>query len=165
MDGSNVVTESMVPPTWSHGHSDWGYIHHVNHNFGGASLKGYPHYSYYKLHFNYGTWHKVRRFPILDYVRYDKHKAIEVLRRELGWVPYGGKHYKSIYTRFYQGYPSVKFGFDKRRPHLSCLVRSGTISRDNALAELQHPAIDDEQLNEDKAFVLKKLGLSELVDV
>jgi N-acetyl sugar amidotransferase len=162
MDGSNVVTEIMSPATWSHGHGDWTYIKHLNDTFGGGPLKTYPHYTYYDLAFKYGMWHKLERFPILNYVEFNKLEAMKVLERELNWVPYGGKHYESIYTRFYQGYIlPQKFGFDKRRSHLSCLVRDNRMSRDAALAELQQPALDGEQLAEDRAFAVKKLGLSE----
>jgi N-acetyl sugar amidotransferase len=162
MDGSNVVTEIMVPATWSHGHSDWGYIKHLNDTFGDKQLKTYPHYTYYDNLMLYQRIKGIQRFPILNYIEYDKMAAMEVLKKELGWVPYGGKHYESIYTRFYQGYilPS-KFGFDKRRSHLSCLIRDGRVTRERALAEMQQPPIDDELLREDRAFVIKKLGLTE----
>ena len=39
-------------------------------------------------------------------------------------------------------------------------MRNKRINRDEALAELQRPAIDEEQLSEDRAFVIKKLGLT-----
>jgi len=99
----------------------------------------------------------------LNYIDFNKMEAMEVLKKELNWEPYGGKHYESIYTRFYQGYIlPTKFGFDKRRSHLSCLVKNGRISRDDALKEMQNPAIPDALLSEDKAFVIKKLGLNEI---
>ncbi len=42
---------------------------------------------------------------------------MKILERELGWRYYGGKHYESIYTRFYQGYIlPTKFG-QCVRPH------------------------------------------------
>lgn len=160
MDGSNVVTEIMVPATWSHGHSDWGYIKALNDRFGTRPLKTYPHYTYYGL-----RWYRdvlgIQRFPILNFLEFNKLEAMKVLERELGWTPYGGKHYESIYTRFYQGYIlPQKFGFDKRRSHLSCLVLDGRITRDQALAEMQQPALDAEQEREDRDFVVKKLGVS-----
>ncbi len=162
MDGSNVVTEIMSPATWSHGHGDWTYIKHLNDTFGGRPLKSYPHYTYYDLTLKYGMWHRLERFPILNYIEFNKLEAMKTLERELKWVPYGGKHYELIYTRFYQGYIlPQKFGFDKRRSHLSCLVRDSRMSRDAALAELQKPALNGEQLAEDRTFVVKKLGLSE----
>lgn len=162
MDGSNVVTEIMVPATWSHGHSDWGYIKHLNDTFGGSSLKTYPHYTYWHNVYWYRHVKKIQRFPVLNHIEFNKMEAMEVLKRELDWVPYGAKHYESIYTRFYQGHIlPTKFGFDKRRSHLSCLVKDNRITRDQALAELQQPALDEEQLREDRAFAIKKLGLTE----
>jgi N-acetyl sugar amidotransferase len=162
MDGSNVVTEIMVPATWSHGHSDWGYINGLNEAFGERPLKTYPHYSYFQLHLKYRGLKRIQRLPLLNYVDYDKPRAVEIIKRELGWESYGAKHYESVYTKFYQGHIlPEKFGFDKRRPHLSCLVNDGRISREEALAQIERPAIDPEELRRDRVFVAKKLGLSE----
>ena len=48
---------------------------------------------------------RIRVVPILDFVDYRKAQAMQtVLSDELGWQDYGGKHYESIYTRFYQGH-------------------------------------------------------------
>jgi N-acetyl sugar amidotransferase len=162
VEGSNVVTEAMVPATWSHGHSDWRYIEYLNDNFGGAPLKTYPHYTYFDNRVGFPLIHRARRFPILNYLDYDKRAAAATMEKELGWKDYGGKHYESIYTRFYQGYILPrKFGFDKRRPHLSCLVNAGTITREEALAEVAKPAIPPDLEVEDRAFVIKKLGITE----
>lgn len=164
MDGSNVVTEIMVPATWSHGHSDWKYIRTLNKLFSnGNKLKTYPHYTYFQYLFEYPRLRKLVRFPILNYINFNKTEAMEILKRELNWEPYGGKHYESIYTRFYQGYIlPTKFGFDKRRSHLSCLIKNGRTTRDEALREIQQPALSDEMLAQDHVFAIKKLGLSEI---
>jgi len=162
MDGSNIVTEIMVPATWSHGHSDFGYIKHLNDTFGGAPLKTYPHYDYYDYMVRFPHRQRIERFPLLNYIDFNKMEAMEIMKKELKWTPYGGKHYESIYTRFYQGYIlPKKFGFDKRRSHLSCLVNNGRITRDEALAEIQKPALSEEMEREDRVFVAKKLGLSD----
>ena len=80
----------------------------------------------------------------------------------MNWRDYGGKHYENVFTRFYQGYIlKEKFHFDKRQFHLSVLVQSGQITREQALAEYSKPAYDAQQLQEDKIFVIKKLGLTE----
>lgn len=161
IEGANVVTESMIPRIWSHGHFDWRYIRHVNRAFGGADLSSYPHLTAFDFEVRF-RMQNLQRIQILHYVDYKKQEALDILERELGWVPYGKKHYESIYTRFYQGYIlPTKFGFDKRRAHLSCLVNNGELTREEALAELKEPAIPGEQLREDRAFVLKKLGLTE----
>ena len=162
MDGSNMVTELMVPPTWSRGHYDWRYIKGLNDHFGARPLKSFPHYGFLRLHLWCHGVRRIRRFPVLNYVDYDKPRAMQMLERELDWKPYGAKHYENVYTRFYQGYIlPQKFGFDKRRPHLSCLILDGKISREEALAEMEHPAMNAEELRRDRVFVAKKLGLSE----
>jgi N-acetyl sugar amidotransferase len=162
MDGSNTVTEVMLPPTWSHGHGDWGYIKGLNDLFGTRPLRTYPHFGVLRLHFTYHAVHRIRRLPLLNYVDYDKPRAIETLKRELDWEPYGAKHYESVYTKFFLGHIHPrKFGFDMRRPHLSCLILDGKISRADALEEIERPAIEAEELRRDRVFVAKKLGLSE----
>jgi hypothetical protein len=162
VDGGNMVTELMIPPTWSHGHADWKYIQSVNRQFGTGPLGTFPHYTYFDSAFWIPRIDKIKRLAILNYVDFDKAAAMEVIRRELHWKYYGGKHYESIYTRFYQSFIlKEKFGFDKRRSHLSCLVNDRKLTRPQALAELREPAIDPAQLREDRAFVIKKLGLSE----
>jgi hypothetical protein len=80
----------------------------------------------------------------------------------LGWRYYGGKHHESIYTRFYQGYIlPAKFGFDKRRSHLSSLICSGEITREAALEELEKPTYSPAMQEEDREYVVKKLGLTD----
>ena len=67
-----------------------------------------------------------------------------------------------IFTKFYQCYIlPTKFGVDKRRVHLSALIRNGEIDRGAALAGLQAPLYDPAELRRDKDFVLKKLGFDE----
>jgi hypothetical protein len=50
---------------------------------------------------------------------------------------------------------------DKRKCHLSNLICSGQISREEALEEMKKPLYDEAELNEEKQFVLKKFGLTE----
>jgi N-acetyl sugar amidotransferase len=162
IEGSNIVTEVMLPQTWSRGHGDWKYIRSVGERFGTRPLRTFPHYSMFEGQIGYPKLHGIRRLAVLNYLDYDKPQAIEVMKRELGWEYYGGKHYESVYTRFYQGYILVeKFGFDKRRSHLSCLVNNGRLTRADAVAELGKPTIEPVQLREDRAFVVKKLGISD----
>jgi hypothetical protein len=87
---------------------------------------------------------------------------MKILENELGWKYYGAKHYESIYTRFYQGYILPrKFGFDKRRMHLSSLICSGEITRSEAIEELKNEPYPTELQNQDKEYVIKKFGITE----
>jgi hypothetical protein len=81
---------------------------------------------------------------------------------KIGWRDYGGKHYESIFTRFYQGYALMeKFGVDKRKAHLASMICSEQITRQEALLELAKPLIDPDILKEDLRFFLKKMDFAE----
>lgn len=161
INGNNFATESVMPRTWSYGHIDRKYIFWVNKKFGNKKLKDYPYIT--PLKYSYYMFVKgIRIISILNYAFYQKSEAMRVLQEQLGWKYYGGKHYESIYTRFFQGYIlPEKFHIDKRKAHLSALIFSGQITRDEALLELQKPIYPAKLLQEDKVFVNKKLELTE----
>ena len=157
ISGINLRTESHLPRAWSQGHWDWKYIRSVHEQFGAVPLRTFPHM----------TFVESRRLPrrmidilnMLDYVKCD---AIRILEQELGWKYYGAKHYESIYTRFYQGYILPrKFGFDKRRTHLSSLICSGEKTRAEALRELGEASYPIELQQADREYVTKKLGITD----
>ncbi|NQT13096.1 MAG: N-acetyl sugar amidotransferase [Planctomycetes bacterium] len=157
--GYNCRTETHLPRAWSQGHYDWGYIRAVHRRFGSGKIKTFPHFSYYRSLFGYrSSQHSVH---LLDYIDYDKTAAKDILQRELGWRDYGGKHHESVYTRWYQGvFLPLRFGYDKRKTHLSSLICSGQISREAALEQLERPAYDPRLQREDTEYVLKKLQLT-----
>jgi N-acetyl sugar amidotransferase len=159
LSGVNVRTESHLPKAWSTGHLDWKYIRGIHQRFGTRPLTTYPHQSLLRMAANYWS---IQWIDILNYLNYSKHEALDVLQNKLGWQYYGGKHYESIYTRFYQGYLLPrKFGFDKRRSHLSSLICAGEIRREEALVELRKEPYPVELQQQDREYVLKKFGLTE----
>jgi N-acetyl sugar amidotransferase len=160
LSGINFRTEGIHVRAWSQGHLDARYIRSVYHRFTGKRLKHFPLIPVTTLVRNI-VLHRPRNIFLLDYLDYDKQAAKELLIRDYGWEDYGGKHYESMYTRFYQGWIlPTKFGYDKRRMHLSTLICSGQITREQALAEIAIPAYPPEWVEPDTAFVTKKLGIT-----
>lgn len=161
ISGMNFATEAVSVPDWSYGHSDWRYISAVHRRFGRVRLKTYPHFSLLDLAWINGV-RGVRTISILNYLDYRKSEAMRVLQDELGWVYYGGKHYESVYTRFWQGYVLPrKFRIDKRYGHLSDLINAGQMTRDEALEEVRHDPYPAGLAEQDRKYVIKKLGLNE----
>lgn len=160
VSGMNFTTESVSVPDWSYGHSDWRYVKDVHRRFGKCGLRSYPHFSLsYLIYVNF--LRGVRTVSILNYVDYHKEQAMALLRDELGWVYYGGKHHESIYTRFYQGHLlPTKFGIDKRYGHLSDLINAGQLTREQALEEIARPPYPVDEQQRDLEYVVKKLGLT-----
>jgi N-acetyl sugar amidotransferase len=161
LSGMNFRSEGMLPPTWARGYLDWKYIRSVQRIFGKKGLKSFPHLSVYKFLY-YNIIRDIRSIAVLNYVNFNKSEAVEVIQTNLGWRKYSGKHYESFYTRFYQSYIlPTKFGIDKRKAHLSCLIIStGEITREEALEELNNPAFNPDSLEEDRTYLLKKLGIT-----
>lgn len=160
INGSNVLTEGILPISWVYYSHDLHHIRAIHRRFGSQSLKTFPQISLLAFTMNILAG-RYRMVNLLNYIEYDKAQAVETMKRELGWQYYGGKHYESIYTRWYQGYYlPKKFGFDKRRAHLSALVCAGQISREQGLSELQRDPYADNDLVADTDFVVKKFGIS-----
>ena len=161
LSGTNVVTETTLPPHWIWHKTDHVHIKDIHQKFGRLPMKTYPLMNW-KVKRYYQQWKGIRSWSILNFVPYDKSEVKQRIIEELHWRDYGGKHYESIFTRFYQGYIlPTKFGIDKRKAHLSDLIFSGQISREDALCELQKPICDVDQIEQDREFVIKKFGLSE----
>lgn len=159
--GTNVVSEAILPEKWGYGYFDWRYVKDVHKRFGTSRLSTYPHFSLIKLAY-FVFVRRIRMVSILNYVNYDKAEAMDVLQNQLGWVYYGGKHYESIYTRFYQAYILPrKFKIDKRKAHYSNLVLSGQMTREEALEQMKLPVYPENLLEEDREYTIKKLGFSE----
>lgn len=91
---------------------------------------------------------------------YVKEDAIEELKEKVNYKEYNGKHGESIFTKFFQNYYlPMKFGFDKRKPHLSSLIVSGQITREQALKEVDKPFYQSNELATEKEYIAKKLSL------
>lgn len=162
MAGTNQVTEAILPLNWRYANktNDAVNIKAINKQFRKKPIKDFPLLSFQK-HAYYWKVKKIQWVSLLDYVNYDKAEAKKIIESELGWRDYGGKHYESIITRFYQGYIlPKKFGIDKRKAHLSTLIVSGQMTRDEALEELKKPIMDEAVLKQDMDFVPKKLGIT-----
>lgn len=159
INGINIKTESHHALSWSQGHSDFGYIKAVQKEFGTKKIKTFPHGNRLTIIEDIFSSKWVN---ILNYIDYDKNKAKELITEHLSWRDYGGKHYESIYTKFFQGYIlPEKFGYDKRKMHLSSLICAGAISRTEALKELEQPPYPIQEQLDDKEYLIKKFKITE----
>ncbi|MBI4705042.1 MAG: N-acetyl sugar amidotransferase [Deltaproteobacteria bacterium] len=160
--GANLATEAFMPVAWGYDPRDLKHLRAIHRRFGNVPLTTFPQLSV-RTSLYAVLWRRIRWLSVLNYVSYDKQSAIEMLRQHFGYRPYGAKHFESVYTRFFQGYIlPVKFGFNKKRAHLSSLVLSGGISRAQALEDMaKEDYVGTALCAEDREFVIKKLGLTE----
>lgn len=161
LTGGNMATESILPGYWGYDPMDYVHVKDVHKRFGEKKLKSYPFFTFWDKWIIYPLIHRFKVHRPLDYIDYNKNETKEFLKKELGWRDYGGKHYESKFTHFFQAhYLPEKFGFDKRRAHLSSLIVSGQLSRDEALAEIKQDLYSPVELENDQEYFLKKLGFS-----
>jgi len=161
LTGVNDATEQIVVrESYGHRYSDGGLIRSVHRRYCSHPLKTFPIETFGKRWFH-RKFGRTREVTLLNLVEYQKEKAQEILEKELGWKRYPGKHGESVITRFHQAtYLPRKFGLDKRKLHLSNLICSGQITREEATASLRQPPFSPEVIQNDFEFVRKKFGLT-----
>lgn len=161
LSGANIVTEQILPNHWVWGKKDGINIKSIHQKYGEVKLKTFPTYNAFQFEI-FKKKKNLKTIPILDYMEYNKEAAKYEIQEKLNWKDYGGKHFESVFTRFYQGYIlPVKFGIDKRKAHLSTLIFDGQITKEYALEQLSLPIYDHNIMKDDYEFVRKKLGFSE----
>ena len=163
IDGVNDATEYVRKDFTAGGYryDDLKQILGIHRKFGNQKLKTYPKLSIWRKYFLRSV-RGIKQFSLLNYVDYNKEKVKEFLTKDLGWKSPGAKHHESLYTKWHQTeYLLKKFGFDKRRLHLSDLILSNQLSRENALLELSQPPMDKLKVKDLVNYVMKKFGISE----
>lgn len=133
ISGGNVATESIMPASWGYNARDLIHIKDVYKKMTGKKLTGLPLISLWK--WNWYKWVKgIKIVYLLDYFHYNRALAIKVLENKFGYKNYGEKHCESLFTQWFQNfYLFEKFGIDKRKAHLSSLIVSGQMKRQEAL--------------------------------
>lgn len=162
--GANYSTECCREPY------EWGaypgidtvFINDIYRKYGNGILKTFPIIDIlkYKIYFQRVLGMKV--FHPLNHVVYKKYEAEKLLNEKFGWEPFQHKHHESRFTRFIEDYwLPKKFGFDKRKAHLSSLILTGQMTREEALLRIQKPELDELTIANEKKYIADKLGFSE----
>ncbi len=162
LSGANVWTETILPRDWrcvkKH---DWTNLKNIHKKYGKKPIAHLP-----RLNLSYKRALERQGFKTLtvfDLEDFNVEQVKQRLTKEFDYVVYPYKHYESVFTRFYQGSLLIeKFGIDKRKAHLSCLICAGQLTRDKALKELKKPAYPTKQQEqEDYEYLLKKWGITD----
>jgi N-acetyl sugar amidotransferase len=159
LSGSNHTSEGLLMP---HG---WNWLKHDARNIRAIAqtqdvkMKSFPDIGTGR-YLRYRILDRISWVPFLDMIDYDKELALDQLVDRYGYKRYAYKHYESIFTRFYQAVIlPEKFGIDKRLLHLSSLISSGQMTREQAIEVLKTPTYgSEEQRIEDTQYFLKKIG-------
>lgn len=163
LTGANFSTEFIREPlSWAYHASDLKHIKSVHDKFGTIELKTFPFCNIFKYKILYRFLFGIKVFNPLNYIDYKKSESEKILKQKYGWTSYKEKHYESRFTKFFEGYwAKKKFNFDKRRVHLSNLILSNQLTRDQALKELSLETFSSDELRLEIKFICDKLEISE----
>jgi hypothetical protein len=156
ISGGNWATESIMPRSWGYQPRDLKHIRGIYRRYIGRSLSGLPTCGLLK--WNWYKWVKgITTINLLDYYEYRRVDAIHLLTERYGYKPYGEKHGESVFTKWFQNfYLFEKFGIDKRKAHLSSLILSGQITREEAMNELYQNPVYPQLGLEDRVLKIPK---------
>lgn len=163
LTGGNFSTECVREPNeWgAYYPTDMRFVKDVHRRFGTRPLRTFPAIDIFRYRFYYCLVRGTKVIKPLNCVPYIKEEAIKELSTRFGWQRYVQKHHESRFTKFVECYwLPKKFGFERRKAHLSSLILTDQMTRDEALARIENPEIDEETMRQDFEYVAKKLDLT-----
>ncbi|MGI2027323.1 N-acetyl sugar amidotransferase [Endozoicomonas acroporae] len=161
ISGGNLATEGIFPSAWHGSAMDAINLKAIHQRFGKRKLSNYKTISFFECYIWFPLIKRMRTVRPLNYMHYHKAEALQELQDTVGYKPYARKHGESLFTKLFQNYYlPEKFGYDKRRPHLSSLIVSGQMTRKEALEKMDEPLYDKDELEIDIAYFCKKLRIS-----
>lgn len=160
LSGTNFALESVLQRGNMHNASDLTHIKAIHKQFGTKKIDKLPLLSLFDRYIKYKYIKKQHYLRPLDWIDYNRDRAIEVLKT-VGFNYYEGKHYENILTKFLQVYyMPLKFNIDIRKSHISSLIVSGQMTRDEAIKELEKPLFKEETMQQELNIILEKLNLT-----
>ena len=155
-----MFTEHGMPREWIWRKSDRKNIIDIQKKYGNIKIKSYPTMNFFSWYIAKYLKLYPRLIEPLNSIDYKKNFAISELKRIYNWEEYADKHFESFFTKFYQAYIlPTKFLIDKRKSHLSCLIRNNEMKRDEALKIIDNKNYPG-NLEVDKEYFCKKLEMS-----
>jgi hypothetical protein len=154
MDGHSFRTEGISPIGLFY--FDGKYIDSIQKQFGTRKMERFPNLWLWK----WMRWllMDIKRVRPLYYVKYNKEEVKKMLQKEYDWKWYGGHHLENRFCAYNHYYLNTKFNVDLRLVELGAFIRTGQITRDQAVIEINKPQeYPDELIRE----VKKRLGLSD----
>ena len=163
LTGANYSTECVREPNeWgAYYPTDMRFVKDIHRRFSQHPLKSFPTADIFKYKLYYFYIKGIRVVKPLNYVPYIKEKAIKELTDRFGWQRYAQKHHESRFTRFVECFwLPRKFGYERRKAHLSSLILTKQMTREEALERVATPELDEQTMKQDFEYVAKKLDLT-----
>lgn len=160
LSGGNYALECILQRSNTRGAYDLVNLRDIHKKFGRKPIDKLPFISQWQRLWDVNVHHLETLRP-LDFIDYNKERAIKELHDFCGFEYYEAKHLENTLTKVIQLYWFYhKFNVDKRTSHLSSMIVSGQMTREQALQELSKPIYDKKKMDRDLDYVLPKLDFS-----
>ncbi len=159
--GQSFRTEGITPLSWNY--LDGRYLKSIHQAHGTVPLRKWkaedPGFNLNLFHMLYYViWKQIRVIPLPYFVHYRRKEADEILKKELDWVNTGAHYFDDLYQSLTTYVLRVKFNIDRRRFNYSALIRSGQLTREEALEKVKEIyVIEDPDVIR---LCIKRLGIS-----
>lgn len=161
LSGGNFALECILQQGNTHSAFDVKNLKAIHKKFGTEPINKLKFISSYKKYWD-SRVSGLKTFRPLNYIDYNRERAFKELYDFCGFEYYGRKHLENILTAFIQLYwMPKKFGVDKRTSHLSSMIVSGQMTREEALKELSEPLYDEKMMDEYIEIIKEKLSISD----
>lgn len=155
-EGHSFRTEGISPPGWFY--MDAKYVQTIHSQFGDGKIKSLP-VLWMSKWIKWMVLNRIKKFRPLYYLDYDKQATKEFLSKEYGWQWYGGHHMENRTAYFVNNYYlPKKFNIDLRYSEFSALIRSGQMTRPEALVKIQEEKPFDPDILEE---IKKRVGFTD----
>lgn len=160
LSGANFALECINQKGNTHDSSDATHIKAIHNQFGTITIDKTKLLSAQQKILNKYVY-KINTIRPLNYVDYNRSKAIMELEDFCDFKYYGSKHLENTLTKFIQLYWFyTKFGVDKRKAHLSSMIISGQMTRNEALDELNKSLYSQDEMDKVIDVIIANLNLS-----
>lgn len=132
-------TEGIMPLEWDF--ADGKYLKEVHRRFGSVGLRKWtptePGFNLEMRHVLYYTLVKrIKFFPLLNYVEYNRNAVGDLIKRELDWNDTPGRYFDDLYHGFMSKVLREKFRIDLRKTMYSAMIRNGQMTRPEVISKL-----------------------------
>lgn len=161
LSGSNFALESILQRGNTYKSTDVVNISSIHKRFGSVPVVDLRFISTLQMFLDVKI-HKIATVCPLNYVNYERDRALQELKDFCGFEYYGRKHLENKLTEFIQLYwfPK-KFGVDKRTSHLSSMIVSGQMTREVALLEFAQPLYEEAKMEQTIQLVKDRLVIAD----
>ncbi len=160
LSGGNFALESILQLGHTHNACDIINIRDIHNKFGTVPIDKLHFLSEFKRAYIHKFMHIKTILP-LNLVDYQRESALKELNEFCGFEYYGSKHLENEFTAFLQLYwLPKKFKVDKKKSHLSSMIISNQLTREQALESLKENPLDSVNMDQYIENIIGNFGIT-----